>query len=78
MTMTATEFKAKCLAVLDAVHERGETVSITKHGRIVATLVPHDAAADQPWRALRATKATWRGNPFAPVVADEDLAVLRK
>ena len=36
MKMTATEFKAKCLAVIDQVHRRGESVVITKHGKVVA------------------------------------------
>lgn len=37
--MTATEIKAKILAVLDDV-AAGEEVEITKHGRTVAKLVP--------------------------------------
>ncbi|MDQ6848504.1 MAG: type II toxin-antitoxin system prevent-host-death family antitoxin [Actinomycetota bacterium] len=37
--MTATELKAKILAVLDEV-DHGEEVEITKHGRLVARLVP--------------------------------------
>ena len=37
--MTATETKAKILALLDQV-SRGEVVEITKHGRLVARLVP--------------------------------------
>jgi len=37
--MTATEAKAKILAVLDDV-AAGEEVEITKHGRTVARLVP--------------------------------------
>jgi prevent-host-death family protein len=37
--MTATEVKAKLLAVLDAV-AAGDEVEITKHGRTVARLVP--------------------------------------
>jgi prevent-host-death family protein len=37
--MTATEVKAKILAVLDDV-AAGEEVEITKHGRTVARLVP--------------------------------------
>lgn len=37
--MTATEAKAKILALLDDVAD-GEEVEITKHGRIVARLVP--------------------------------------
>ena len=37
--MTATEAKARILALLDDV-EAGEEVEITRHGRIVARLVP--------------------------------------
>jgi prevent-host-death family protein len=37
--MTATEAKAKILALLDAV-AAGEEIEITKHGRTVARLVP--------------------------------------
>lgn len=38
--MGAGEFKARCLAVMDQVLERGEPVLITKHGKPVAKLVP--------------------------------------
>jgi prevent-host-death family protein len=37
--MTASEAKAKLLAVLDDV-SAGQDVEITKHGRVVARLVP--------------------------------------
>ncbi len=37
--MTATEVKATILALLDQV-AAGEEIQITKHGRIVARLVP--------------------------------------
>ena len=37
--MTATEVKAKILALLDDVGQ-GETIEITKHGRTIARLVP--------------------------------------
>lgn len=37
--MTATEAKARMLALLDEV-ARGDKVAITKHARIVARLVP--------------------------------------
>jgi prevent-host-death family protein len=40
MKVPASEFKARCLAILDKVHEDGETVTITKRGRVVARLVP--------------------------------------
>ena len=38
--MKASEFKAKCLAVLDEVRDSGREVTITKRGRPVAKLVP--------------------------------------
>jgi prevent-host-death family protein len=36
----ATEFKAKCLALLDEVEEQGGTITVTKRGRPVATISP--------------------------------------
>lgn len=36
----ASEFKAKCLAILDEVERTGEPVTILKRGRAVARLVP--------------------------------------
>ena len=38
-TLTATETKAKILSLLDEV-AGGEEIEITKHGRVVARLVP--------------------------------------
>lgn len=39
-TIPAGEFKAKCLAILDRVQRTGEPVTVTKHGRPVATVQP--------------------------------------
>ena len=43
-TVTATEAKAHILSLLDEV-EAGEEVEITRHGRLVARLVPARGAA---------------------------------
>jgi len=40
-TMQASEFKAKCLALMDEVARTGRTVVITKNGRPVAELRAH-------------------------------------
>jgi prevent-host-death family protein len=37
----ASEFKAKCLALLDEVERTGDPLVITKKGKPVAKLVPH-------------------------------------
>jgi prevent-host-death family protein len=45
--INATEFKAKCLALLDEVDSEGGTITITKRGRPIATV-------------KRAKKAAWK------------------
>lgn len=45
-TMAAGEFKTKCLAVMDEVQSKRETVVITKRGKPVAKLVPINAGKD--------------------------------
>ena len=77
MTVTATEFKAKCLAIIDKVHSTGETVTITKRGRVVAKLVGETTSDDRPWLALRRSKLTWHGDPFAPAVAADEIDALK-
>jgi len=37
----ASEFKSKCLALMDEVAESNESIVITKHGRPVSRLVPY-------------------------------------
>ncbi len=52
--VTATELKAKCLALLDGVG-RGDTVIVTKRGRPVAILQP---VRKDPWKS---PKGAWTG-----------------
>ena len=40
-TIKASEFKAKCLAIMDEVARTGQAVLITKNGKPIAELVPH-------------------------------------
>lgn len=37
----ASEFKAKCLALLDEVERTGDRLVVTKNGKPVADIVPH-------------------------------------
>jgi prevent-host-death family protein len=72
MKIGAAEFKAKCLALIDRVGDRGETITITKRGRVVARLVAADDENDRPWQRVRG-KAHWMGDPFAPVIDEADI-----
>jgi prevent-host-death family protein len=75
-TYPAAEFKAKCLALIDRVRERGQAITITKRGRVVARLVPAGDEEERPWTALRG-RGRWAGDPFAPVVDERDIEVLK-
>jgi prevent-host-death family protein len=46
--VSATEFKAKCLAILDEIEQRGGAITITKRGRPVAVLGP---AKKKAWKS---------------------------
>jgi prevent-host-death family protein len=39
-TVSASTFKAQCLALMDEVERTGEELLITKHGKVVARLAP--------------------------------------
>jgi prevent-host-death family protein len=39
--LSASDFKAKCLSILDDIVRTGDTVTITKRGKPVARLVPY-------------------------------------
>jgi len=40
--ISAGEFKAKCLKLMDIAEQKHETIVITKHGIPVAKLVPYE------------------------------------
>ena len=48
-TIKASEFKAKCLKLMDEVAESGEEIVITKHGRPVSRLAPYRAKPKAPF-----------------------------
>ena len=55
-TMNATDFKARCLAVLDQIEKTGESVTILRHGKPVAQLVPPARLGpEHPQGTLRGT-----------------------
>jgi antitoxin (DNA-binding transcriptional repressor) of toxin-antitoxin stability system len=77
-TISASEFKAKCLDILDRLADRTlERVVITKRGRVVATLLPpadESAAVRQVHGFLRGSVAIPPGFDLTAPVADEPFA----
>jgi prevent-host-death family protein len=70
-TMPAGVFKARCLAVMDEVQKRRETVLITKHGKPVAKLVPAEKDADDIYNFF-AGKGSITGDVVAPAFSLEE------
>ncbi len=72
MTVTATEFKAKCLALMERVKKTHESVLITKRGEIVAQLAPAPTSATKPWLALRGSGKI-HGDIVSPAMSDAEI-----
>ena len=81
--ISASEFKATCLELMDEVARTGVELIVTKHGRPVVRLSAVDDASDSPWGFLAgsvvhhgdivsADDASWVTSPTEP------LARLRK
>jgi len=69
--MPAGEFKNKCLAVMDEVQAKCESVIITKHGKPVAKLVPVDPDQHDFYGVMKG-KVKILGDIIGPVIPDDE------
>ena len=70
-TINASDFKARCLAILDRVQATGERVVILKRGRPVAELLPASRThAEYPQLELKGTVIV-AGDIVEPAVPEE-------
>ena len=77
-TINASDFKARCLAILDRVQTTGERVVVLKRGRPVAEVWPASGAqAEHPQWELVGT-VTVMGDIVGPVLPEEDWESLRR
>ncbi len=74
--MAAGSFKVHCLAVMDEVQAKRESVVITKHGKPVAKLIPLDEGADEIYNFLRG-KGAVTGDVVSPAISLEDWGELK-
>jgi len=74
--MAAGAFKANCLAVMDDVQAKHETIVITKHGKPVAKLVPVEPQGDDIFGFLRG-KVTITGNVVSPTLSRREWGNLK-
>lgn len=75
-TMAAGSFKIHCLAVMDEVQAKRETVVITKRGKPVAKLIPADKDVDDIYDFV-AGKGAITGDVVSPAISREDWGELK-
>ena len=74
--MPAGSFKTNCLAVMDQVQSKHETVVITKHGKPVAKLVPVNTETDEIYNFLEG-KGTVAEDVVLPAISPEEWGNLK-
>jgi prevent-host-death family protein len=74
--MAAGFFKVHCLAVMEEVQAKRQSIVITKHGKPVAKLVPADQSSDDIYNFLDG-KGVITGDVVAPAISAEDRGELK-
>jgi prevent-host-death family protein len=64
--MKASEFKAKCLALMDEVERTGQSVVITKNGKPIAELGPYKQRKRNA-RGILKGRLTVTGDIISPI-----------
>ncbi len=74
MKINATEFKAKCLKLVDEVARTRESIIVTKHGKPVAKVVPIEAEKPLSNFGYMAGTLKITGDIISPI--DEEWSVI--
>jgi len=73
-----SEFKAKCLALLEQVRRTRKPLRITRHGKIVAEVVPASAVLDRnAWIESMKDTVEITGDILSPANEESDWEALR-
>jgi prevent-host-death family protein len=76
--ISASKFKATCLALMDEAQRTGESIVVTKRGKPVGKFVPMEGEGS-PWADLGRLRGTGRviGDIVEPVIDPEAWEALR-
>jgi len=70
-SIKASEFKAKCLALIDEISRTGECLFITKNGRVIAELHPNTGQRPASPFGLHKGKTKVLGDIVGPIDTQE-------
>lgn len=73
-----SEFKAKCLAILERVEKTKEPIRITRHGKPVAEVIPAAPVMDRAaWIGSMKDSIKILGDIVSPVIDLDEIEALR-
>jgi len=72
-----SEFKAKCLALLEEVQKTKAPIRITRFGKPVAEVIPFHPAAPDDWIGSMKDEIEIRGDIVSPATEPGEWEVLR-
>ena len=73
-----SEFKAKCLALLEQVRRTRQPIRITKHGKPIAEVVPPSPVEDRSaWMGSMKGKMEILGDIISPAADEDEWEALR-
>ena len=76
--VSISEFKAKCIGLLDKVSKTKQPLRVTRHGKPVAKIVPDEERIDRAeWIASMQGSGETLGDIIEPASAEDDWEVLR-
>jgi prevent-host-death family protein len=75
-TIKASEFKAKCLKLMDEVNASGDTLTVTKNGKPVVEVRPATRKRKSLW-GLHAGQGKILGDIISPAFEEDDWDMLK-
>jgi prevent-host-death family protein len=73
-----SEFKAKCLSILERVRKTGQPVLVTRHGKPVAEVVPPARFGDRAkWIGSLEGTMEFRGDIISPANDEDEWEALK-
>ena len=73
-----SEFKAKCLALLEQVRKTKQPIRVTRFGEPVAEVIPAGPSAEEgDWLGFMADSMEIVGDIVSPVIEEKDWEALR-
>ncbi len=77
-TVAISQFKAKCLALLERVRRTGEPILVTRRGQAIAQIVPPSAPrSGRPWLGSLSSTGRITGDIVSPASERSEWDALR-